>query len=595
MKNVYNPIAIYNYNNKKYFIAFDDGNIIFFKYEDGKITMNYSKDEIIVFLKVYKSIKINKKTSINYGIRKINGKLFEFHYDKTTRLYYWYQIVNGNRCRAADEDIQELNYKYNNMPIVYADNDIYDWAQDENFLKNEAKAKKKAQIDAKKKKIKTITRTIVNKGATIAVIILAGNCLIDVADANLHTNIKDTIKNTIGITEEVEDVVEPIDDPFRYEDIEDAISSNPNLTYSEKDFIKKLEFYFKENSSSFRVRDLKDRMRTLKISYDKNPCEDQSVSGEYSVSKNEITIYSATSFEDADIRTVMHEILHSIQDCGSNRFIMELSNEMTSREVLRYMVENGIIDADRIPSYLESYSYGIGYDECMKVYYLLAELISPYNLKKYQICLSDFLITDELVKIEKQNGTSSSEADMTARAFDLLDEIDNLREEVDGKKYLQICYTDEKYKKIRDSLDYYYQLKFGKTIDEYIEASCMEYSNLQMNDINTIKDQAICDVLFDIWKEDPKTLKEDPTEDCHIEDCRIENCCFFTIRRVWPKTYLSDAHQYPIVQCCLQESNVNGFYQGYVYNYEITPDIENEYEKRYAELKNDINKDDVDR
>ena len=60
MSKLYNPIAIYNYNNKKYFIALDNNKIVSFKYENGDITDNYSKEELEVFLEVYNSIKIEK-------------------------------------------------------------------------------------------------------------------------------------------------------------------------------------------------------------------------------------------------------------------------------------------------------------------------------------------------------------------------------------------------------------------------------------------------------------------------------------------------------------------------------------------------------
>ena len=109
MSKLYNPIAIYNYNNKKYFIALDNNKIVSFKYENGDITDNYSKEELEVFLEVYNSIKINKEAAVNLGLKKINGKVFETFYDIEKELYFWYESVDGERKTPSKYDLEYLN------------------------------------------------------------------------------------------------------------------------------------------------------------------------------------------------------------------------------------------------------------------------------------------------------------------------------------------------------------------------------------------------------------------------------------------------------------------------------------------------------
>lgn len=615
MSKLYNPIAIYNYNKKKYFIALDNNKIVSFKYENGEITDDYSKEELEVFLEVYNSIKINKEAAVNLGLKKINGKVFETFYDIEKELYFWYESVDGERKTPSKYDLEYLNYRYNNTCLKVADdeknsqddsNEIFDWKEyeEQQAKMKEMQNKKDIGIDIsgeptvfdwatdpsfakaeKKERAKTFFRGLKQKGQTIAIVLVSGMSLVTFSDAVLHTNLVDNIKSKFGeksYTDEVKyEEVENIE--YDFQEVTNAIDLNPNLGEGEKQFFKNFKEYFDQCGQYMDLNVILDRISKLKITYTTEECKAPTIAGEYDTVENSITIYSTDGFENCDKAVLAHEFLHVTQKGFSKRLTMELSNEEATREQMRALVENGILNKDDYKNDYDVPVYGNGYDQCMKVYYLLANLLDQDTIRKYQAIPADTIISNALMEIEEKSKVVTlipfDRGEMDRRALSLLDEIDELRDAPDTYGYRTVDYSDEKYKKICEKLDFYYQIKFNKSIDECFVEDIMSFDNTygQIN-TSTAKGAAIWEVMLKELKD--RVDKLDPTYEIPMGEYRY----------VLPRTYFSDKHQNPIVYFNtyqkLSQFEANGFFL----DVEITPEIEEAYAEELEKAKINISK-----
>ncbi len=606
MKRLYNPIAIYNYNRGKYFIALDDGKIVSFKYENGELSNNYSKEELEVFYDVYNSLKVDKEKSSNLGIRKFNGKYFETFYDIKKELYFWYEIIDGQRKTPSKEDLELLNYKYNNQCLsFFEDNEgfgnghdenenpydweaysyfdkegtnpedvspeIYDWATDPAFTKGEALHK-----------AKTFKRALIKAGKTIAIIVVAGVELINFSDKLLHGSISEKVKEIV-YGNSLSDQLDFEEQEYSFETIEKAINLNENLSDEEKEFFLKSKPYFDDLGKYIDMEVLVSRLLDLKINYTTEACKSPNIAGEYSTTGNVITMYLTDSFENCDKSVLLHEFFHVTQKGFSKRLMMELSNEAATREYIRNLVEDGKLDKNSFMSEYDVPVYGVGYDQCMKVYYLLANLLDEDTIKKYQVIPADNILMDALAEIESNADTEHTRAynrfDINTNAMELLDYIDELRSGPDEYGYRDVSYTDEKYQKICELLDYYYQVKFGKTIDECFVEDIMSYDKtFGAISIDNPKERAIRKIVGD-----ELCASVDKLDDTH-------SVPMGEYRFVIPRTYFSDRYKNPIVYFNIYEKLSETSFNGFFYDIEITSELEEKYEKQFKIAQEEISK-----
>ena len=149
---------------------------------------------------------------------------------------------------------------------------------------------------------------------------------------------------------------------FDYGKIQKAIEDNQNLSNGEKEIINKLKFVFDENYEYMDLDLIIKRLSDLKIEYIEEENENSQVTAAYYINKNVIQIYKATDLENADLTDLVHEILHVFQASNTNRLTLELSNELTTREVLRRLNEEGLIEENYqfLNSINEYSNYGKG-------------------------------------------------------------------------------------------------------------------------------------------------------------------------------------------------------------------------------------------
>ena len=417
MKNSYRIITKFSYKNKQYFIILSNENkIAYVVYENKKVITDIDKQDLNILNFVYNSLKIDKDSSIELGTKELYGKKFEFFYDINKKLYYWCEIINNKRKLADEEDNQKLNFRYNNMPIV-----LYNNQESENS-ENQENNKKKSFIN----------RLLTYKDRTLLVLVAAGISLNLISRCSFakdeYNPRQEGMQSSFGITEQYELDLFKKKEKFDYGKIQKAIEDNQNLSNGEKEIINKLKFVFDENYEYMDLDLIIKRLSDLKIEYIEEENENSQVTAAYYINKNVIQIYKATDLENADLTDLVHEILHVFQASNTNRLTLELSNELTTREVLRRLNEEGLIEENYqfLNSINEYSNYGKGYEPCIRAEYLLANILPRDVIKAYQFKPEDAILLAALLNITEESEQKESKQDSLNRACDLLDSIDEL-------------------------------------------------------------------------------------------------------------------------------------------------------------------------
>ena len=558
---MYEPIVIFNNDDNKYGIVSVDGTILFFKYENNRIQLDLTDEEITLIYEVFKSLQVNEEKSLNLGIKKINNKDFEILYDPNSKLYYWFQIINGERYYSSDEDTIMLNYKYNHMPFVAYDGDIFDWKEEEQRIEQQRRAQRKKTI---KRIFKTGTKTIILSVSALSIYMnLTNSSLASIInnhvrivpnaeqarEANIENNNFDVIFETFESR------------PYNFQEVEAAIDGNQNLSDEEKTFIKNLKFYFDENHNYMDMDKIISRLQNLKIEYNREKCKNTVVTGEYQYETGIITMYNTDSYANCNKIVLLHEVMHVMQMYNTNKLTLELSNELATREAARRLNDMGLMaDSEKTENSLHKNTlFGTGYNPCMSVEYLLANILSEETLKQFQNITDEDILINELKRIDAQGEyyeqESIDEQVIRFRAIQLLESINSLADR-DENGYNNIVYSQNKYNYIYDQIDHYYKKEHGKSMKESLSADIVKY-----------------DIAYNNW--DPRTpeymatlgiVKEEAEKQTHDPFAR-----FGEKKYVLPKSYFSDEYENPIIM----------FDSPQYVEVEITPELDEKYEKEY--------------
>lgn len=573
MKNVYIPIAVYKYNNNKYYILSVNNEINCIKFENGKMSKNFCEEELKLFYAVHKSMKINTDNSMNLGIHNIKGKDFQLYYDRKNNLYYWNRLLNGKIVKPTINENKILNYKYNNIKLSYSDTEIYDWANDDNINgKNDIKEKNKENIKNK------INRIVKFGTKAVIVTIIAGVNFIAYSNTAIAQNLKTKLQGIVGIEEsanyDINDVYDLLENyecrEYDYQQIASAIEKNKNLSTQEKEFLYKLKFVFDENYKYMDIDGICDKFSDLKIEYVQEPSSREYILGEYAIDENKITIYNTKDFNECDPRLILHELLHVTQRHGSSSLCLELSNELFTREVVRYMVENGLLEDSQIYKNSLGFNseYGIGYSNYMSIEYLLANVLTQEQMKKFQFNPYDTILIDALSDIET-NGVEDDEKGSKRqaamwKATNLLSKINEIyTEDENGVFVSNLSYVT--YKDIYNSIDNYYKIKYGKSMTESLQGDIYKYDDSF--------------VYTSIGEYDyisaAKALNIDNVPEIGKNGNNLQSI-LGKKRYVLPKTYFSNEHEYPIIMVsCPNQIAIN---------------VDDEIEKNYTEYYKDFRK-----
>lgn len=557
---MYEPIVVFNNEGNKYGIISVDGTILFFKYENNKIHLELDDDELTLVYRVFKSLQVNEDKSLNLGIKKINNKDFEILYDPNSRLYYWYQIINGKRYYTQDEDSIMLNFKYNHMPFVAYNGDIFDWKEEEQRIDQQQKNQRK----------KVIKRIFKNGANIIILSVSAASIYLNLTDSSLASvmskyyrvvpNVQQAEKENLwgdfyGIFDQYEKR------PYDFQEIAKAIDGNKKLSDEEKEFIKNLKFYFDENHNYMDIDEIISRLQDLEIEYNPNPCKNNRITGEYRYDTDKITLYNSDNYKNCKKIVLMHELMHVTQVYNTNKLTLELSNELATREAARRLNDMGLMaDSEKLKNDFDKYTlYGAGYNPCMSVEYLLANILSTETIKQFQNYTDELILINELEKIEAQGRNikkdSVEEQAMRFRAIELLESINDMVER-DEYGYINFTYTQDKYNYVYDQIDHYYQIEHGISMKESLSADIVNY-----------------DIAYNNW--DPFTPEYGATLGVLKEEAEKQTndpyAGFGQKKYVLPKSYFSDEYKNPIIM----------FDSPQYVEVEITPELDEKYKENY--------------
>ena len=428
-----NTIAYFEYNRKKYIITLLQNKVLkFFVKENDRIKVELSKEEIAICEKVINCIKVEKRRSINLGMKSYNNQLFRLFYDTQLKLYY----TDSNN----QDIVSYLNFKYNNTPTICAS------------------SSKNATLPSKNtKKFFEVPIKIGKKIVMISIVV--GVSLFAVSSCDSPEKY-----SNISVYEENQE-----NSQYNYSNIENAINRNKYFSDKEKDFLKRLRFLFDENHQYMDMKTIIKRLETMRIYYYSEDDEKniKGLNGVYSYQKNQIRMYNISSFEECDISVFVHEFLHSLQK-ASNSFLMELSNELFTRETIRRLYDSGQIQKDGLNSdnKLEEPVFGKAYDNYMPIYYTLAEIVDERYLRAFQFEGDTNILIYGLSHCENSNEQDSQ------KAFEFVASINEARNyDKEVGTYLPEENAFPISKKSYDCLDYYYKIKNGHGIDEDLDVA----------------------------------------------------------------------------------------------------------------------------
>jgi len=591
-------ILKFKYNKKDYcIIQVNNKELVYVIKENKKIITELKQEELEVFRIVHNSLKINFDNSVNLGFKNVDNKKFNIFYDTQNKLYYWYKICDNKAVKANDEENKILNNRFNKIPVRF-------------YLKN------KYEKNGKEEYIQRFVR--IGK-KMIPLFILASISLT-------------SFTNSLGLTKRFNDsssIYKNLfneDKNYDYSKIEKAILDNPYLKSEEKELLQKLKFVFDENYQYMDISEIIDRLKNLKIEYYEK--EDAYINGCFDSNKYTIEIYGANNLEEARLQTVVHEILHVFQasTTSQGRFVMELSNQLLTQEVLRRMAEMNLLDDNNeFENEYEKYTQfdKSGYTNFMYIEYYLAEILTQEQLKAYQFCPDENIIVEALLQIngiskeqlekaikeKKENKKEISKKSLEVlekrdNAYVLLDTIDSIfAYDEKSSRFIVDCHYEDylkKYCEIFNQLNYYYTKKYGKSLEENFVIGLQDkdiYNDIKIEDLSLSTIFYFIDVgiletkefskdqIPEIYKQERETAvnntlleyayinSEQEKDNLHIYEKEDAVKDIYYV----PRTFFSDEHKYAKVYFP-SEKCANSVI-------EINDEVQKKFEKYYKEEK----------
>ena len=411
-------IGFIEFNNQKIEIQILNGKIQFIK----ENTKSFNHEEQKLISKIKEEISINKRNSI--FIKKVKlSKNYSLYYDKKSKNYFW--IPEDNIYNENDNKL--LNFKYNHQEEILAYDKIEN-LNSKNFYKKLINFENK-----------TLILFIVS---TIALSFNFSSPKVEASEQSLIPT------ETVLIEETKSPEIIYV---YDYNDIEESINKNPYLSEEEKSIIKSTKFIFDENYMYMNIPLVLSRLETLKIEYSQE-YDNRYTAGTYNPIDNIIRLRNK-SIKGA-LQEFIHEYLHVLQTTY-NSFLMELSNQFFTNEVIMRLYEEHLIEDyyfydNMANSKIEkgedykSYSgtkkmsllarnntFDRGYMGYVSFYYILVELLPQEVIREFQFNPANIeILFTSLEEIEPEHNF--------LKAFDVILSISELRlynEEIKSWEY----------------------------------------------------------------------------------------------------------------------------------------------------------------
>lgn len=528
MSHLFKTIAKAERNGKTYKITKDDENkIIFAVKENGVNRIELTEDEKVFFAQFYNSLKVDKETTLNLGIIKINNKNIQIFYDYRIHFYYWFEIIDGKMYETDEETNRILNFRYNHVKdyvVTKQDLDKTKSNNEENFIKRFIRVGKEklavlviaglsigtltgctisqgvenvptktdiggqdVSIATQINKEDTITTTSETTANNPTTTITSTNNLINTESTFRESIVCTPYKETRTLTEDEkainDELNKRVQQKYDWKEIEDAIKYNTNLQENEKNILLNLKPVIDENYKYMDLDTIIERLRYLNITFEDNSEEMNSitVAGYYNVPNNTIT-YNENYRNSPEI--IIHELLHVLQVQPieyRNRATYEITNEMLARETVGRLQDADILGSLNLKKIKSSSSYYLqsvpngknvgGYPFLIPYGIALSECLTQEQLKQYEFCPSDEVLVNALLSLEDPAYTKEEYDKQLERAYKLMDNFDRLNDihdaEIDESELSKVE------GELKENLSYYYQKKHNRALTDDIVSSAV--------------------------------------------------------------------------------------------------------------------------
>ena len=324
-------IAYFIYKRTNYFIAFsNEMRIVFFKKKkNGEFSTHLTKSEYKTVLKVYDLLRVEPEKAVFMKSINVNNNLYNVFYDIKTRNYFW-QSQNGE---YNIKDNVWLNFKYNHQSAnIYLKNDFVENSRDLHSFYN--------------KRIKIGQKIILLAVAATLTLNLLTGCKVQE-----HTTIENEeilaseIETTVSFDDKtVWDIVGQPEEKreYKWEEIKQAVESNPNISDKEKNLILSMKFVFDKDHQYMDLDMIIERLSNLQILYSV-PRETLKGNVEYSSSDNIIKV-SALDFDTTNLNDFIHAFSFVLRQNYCFHLLEEIVNAKWTLEVLYKLYYDDLVD-----------------------------------------------------------------------------------------------------------------------------------------------------------------------------------------------------------------------------------------------------------
>ena len=434
---------------------------------NGKFVLGLDDKDKEIISSVVNSICVSKESSYFIRNGNYNGVPYNLYYDYNKSLYF---------TDSLDDDVNTyINMKFNNLPLVYS------------------------SLDERKKDLRTNVFNRSIKDGLIKFGVGASVCLLtfslgtklyydtsvgEIISNYLISDYEDNISGEISFNElnindsnvqqfntfnksdldKIDVLSNNVDKKsLTFNEMKDVLDGNPNVDSEFKEFFSKLDFAFDDDLKYFNSS-IMDKLGTLKVEYDSNS---SSANGRYYPFDNKIVYYKVNCFNEVDPNTALHELGHVFQSVNTSNICFELSNELWTREVLRSMVDRGLISSDLFDKDDRgNIVYVDGYRDKLFLYYYLLELMPIQSIKKFQWQPDDSILVSSIADMNNVD-----EINMIHEVLELIDECRN-------EGFLRL--DDERVIQIRTKLDYFYNKNKGISIQNDLDVFAFDYAGIKV-------------------------------------------------------------------------------------------------------------------
>lgn len=275
---------------------------------------------------------------------------------------------------------------------------------------------------------------------------------------SITNNDKNIDIKDIDTSQEIVDETGELANDFDFEEIVEALNSNPNLTDEEKELFLSSQDIFADGYGYYNKEKLIENLKSLKIVYVSE--RDGTVAGIYSKNDNCITIYGSDKFDEKLISVYTHEFCHMLQETKMPDFI-DFKWSAFLLEGVNVIMNNEYYGINK--------HYDSAYPFNRNIIKILCEILGSDILKKYNYDMNADNVIEALAKLDNDYDRANS-------LFDYFDTYWSLFWDENSSEYSIFDIENM----ILNELAYYYKVRFNRSIEkDLIVLSYFDYDKFK--------------------------------------------------------------------------------------------------------------------